>query len=91
MISIKFDWNWPASSGDFFGHLNMVFLIVAPHDPPGTWFEQTWIYIRKLTCQNELFLLCGSWGEDFYMTSPHFCISIIISPLKRTWPLTWKI
>jgi hypothetical protein len=49
MICIKFDWNWPAGSGeDFFPILtqvNMVLPIVAPSDPWGPWCEQFWIYI----------------------------------------------
>jgi hypothetical protein len=49
MICTKFDWNWPAGSGedDCFRckHVNMVFLIVAPPDPWGPWFEETWNYI----------------------------------------------
>jgi hypothetical protein len=48
-------------------------------------------YIRKLSCKYDLFWLSGS-GEDFLkMTSPHFCIFVIISPLKRTWSFIWTI
>jgi hypothetical protein len=49
MIYTKFNWNWPAGSGeDFFfqyKHVNMGFPIVAPPDPRGPWFVQTWIFI----------------------------------------------
>jgi hypothetical protein len=38
-----------------------------------------------------LFWLSGSWQEDFKMTQPYFCISMIISPWKRTWPFLWTI
>ena len=52
MIYAKFDWNWPAGSGeeDFFQYKHwiykyMVFPIVAPLDPQEPWCEQFWIYI----------------------------------------------
>ena len=48
-------------------------------------------YIRKLSCKYDLLWLSGSGGEDFSMTPPHFCIFVIISPLKRTWPFIWTI
>ena len=43
-------------------------------------------YIRQLSCKYDLFWLSGSGEEDFSMTPPHFCIFVIISPLKKTWP-----
>ena len=48
-------------------------------------------YIKKLSCKYELFWLSGSGEEDSSMTEPHFCSFVIISPLKRTWPLIWII
>jgi hypothetical protein len=48
MICTKFDWNWPAGSGERFFAINTwntVFPIVAPSDPRGLWCEQFWIYI----------------------------------------------
>jgi hypothetical protein len=47
-------------------------------------------YVRKLSCIHDLFWLSGSKGKKFSMTSPNFCICMIISPLKRTWPFIWK-
>ena len=46
-------------------------------------------YVKKLPGKIELFWLSGSWEEDFQMTPPYFCIFVIISPLKRTWPFIW--
>jgi hypothetical protein len=48
-------------------------------------------YIRKLSCKYELLWLSGSGEEDFWKTPPHFCIFVIISPLKRTWSLICTI
>jgi hypothetical protein len=44
-------------------HVNMVFPIVAPPDLPGTmiWTNLNLFYIRKLSCEYELFWLCGLW------------------------------
>jgi hypothetical protein len=40
-------------------------------------------YVRKLSCKSEqYFCLSGSRGETFSMTTPHFRIIAIISPLK---------
>jgi hypothetical protein len=41
-------------------------------------------YIRKLFCKSELFMVCGSWEEDF-------CIFVIISLVNSTWPLICTI
>jgi hypothetical protein len=67
-------------------------LKVITYLPPGTmiWTNLNLHYIKKLSC-HKLFRLCGSWEEDFYMTPPHFCIFVIISPLDKTWPLNWTI
>ena len=48
-------------------------------------------YIRKLSCKYDIFRLSGSGKKYFQMTPPHFCIFVIISPLKKTWPLIWTI
>ena len=59
-----------------------------PSRPPGTMMLRilNLHYIRQLSCKYDLFWLSGS-GEDFSMSPPHFCIFVIISPLKKTWPL----
>jgi hypothetical protein len=66
-------------------NVNIFYSIVAPPDPCGPSFEQTSIlnYIRKLSCKYELFWLLR---RIFYNDSTYFCISMIISPWKRTWP-----
>jgi hypothetical protein len=43
-------------------------------------------YLRKLSYKYEFFWLSGSQGKTFSMTLPNFCIFVITSPLKRTWP-----
>jgi hypothetical protein len=65
---------------------------MASPEPQGLWFVQTWICTKKgsYSIKSELFWLRGSW-EDFLMTPPHFCIFVIISLLKRIWPLICKI
>ena len=64
-----------------------------PSRSPGTmtWTILNLHYIRKLSCKYDLFWLSGSGEEDFSMTPPHFCIFVIISPLKRTWSLILTI
>jgi hypothetical protein len=80
--------------GDFFSikaYVNTVFLIVAPPDPRGPWFKQTWIYITSKSFHVNM----SSSGpvvlekETFKWPHPIFCIFAIVSPLKRTWPLIW--
>ena len=68
-------------------------LLCGPPRPPGTmiWRNLNLHYIKKLSCKYELFWLCGFWEVNFSMTPPHFSIFVIISPLKRTWPLIWKL
>ena len=58
-----------------------------PSRPPGTkmFTILNLHYIKQLSCKYDLFWLSGSGGEDFSMTPPHFCIFVIISPLKRAW------
>jgi hypothetical protein len=90
MIDTKFDWNWPADSGekDFF-IINMVSPIVAPHDPWGPWFEPTWIYIIS----GRFHVNTSSSGSvvlEKISKWPH-PILVIISPLKKTWPLICTI
>ena len=74
-------------------NVNMIFLIAAPFDPRGTmvWKILNLHCIRKLPCKYDLFWLSGSVEEDVLMNPPHFCIFVIISPLKKTWPLIWTI
>jgi hypothetical protein len=48
-------------------------------------------YIRKFSCKYDLLWLIGFGEEGFYMISPHICIFVIISPLKRNWPFIWTI
>jgi hypothetical protein len=43
-------------------------------------------YVRKLSCEYDIFWPSGSQGENFSMTSLNFCIFVIICPLKRKWP-----
>jgi hypothetical protein len=65
---------------------------VAPPDLWGPWCEQFWICIisESFHVNMTLFWLSSSRGEDFQMHGPpHFCIFVIISPLKKTWPFTW--
>jgi hypothetical protein len=64
-----------------------------PSRPPGSMMLTilNLHYIIKLSCKYELFWLIGSGEEDFSMTQPHFCIFVIISPLKRTWPFILTI
>ena len=50
MICSKFDWNWPAGSGeeDFFFNVKMSeygFPYCGPSRPRGPWFQETWMYI----------------------------------------------
>jgi hypothetical protein len=96
IICTKFDWNWPAGSGeDFFLYINTSeygFPYCGPSRPPGTmiWRNLNLHYIRKLSCKYDLFWLIGSW-KDFQVTPPHFCIFAIISHLKRTWSLIWTV
>jgi hypothetical protein len=48
MICTKFDWNWPAGSGEDFFNINTCkygFRYCGHSRPPGPWFEQTWTYI----------------------------------------------
>jgi hypothetical protein len=49
------------------------------------------LHLNKLECKSELLWLSGSQGKKFQMTSPNFCIFMIISPLKRTWLFIWTI
>jgi hypothetical protein len=64
----------------------MIFPIVAPPDPRGPWFEQTWIYIiSEIFYVNMSSWLCGSWEKNFKWPHPflHFwpgctkCIRLI--------------
>jgi hypothetical protein len=84
----KFDWNWPAGSGekDFFFNINTCKYgspYCGPSQPPGSmiWTNLNLHFIRKLSCKYELFWLSGSW-EDLEMTPPHYCI-LWLSPLWR--------
>jgi hypothetical protein len=43
-------------------------------------------YLRKLSCKYELFWLSGLKEKLSLMTLSNFCIFVISSPLKRTWP-----
>ena len=92
MTYAKFDWNWPAGSEEkIFFNTNICkygFPYCGPFRPPGVMVLTilNLHYIRKLSCKYDLFWLSGSGEEDFSMTPPHFCIFVIISPLKRTWP-----
>jgi hypothetical protein len=69
----------------------MVFPIVAPPDPRGPWFVQTWIYtILGSFCVNLSFFGFVVLEKKFFFFKwihPIFCIFMMISPLKRTWPL----
>jgi hypothetical protein len=98
MICTKFDWNWLAGSGKgvFFPNINISkygFPYCGPSWSPGTmmWTILNLHYIRKLSWKYDLFWLSGSGEKNFQMTPTHFCIFVIISPLKRTWPFSWTI
>jgi hypothetical protein len=48
LICIKFDWNWPAGSGEAFFNISTCeygFSYCGPSRPRGPWCEQFWIYI----------------------------------------------
>jgi hypothetical protein len=68
----------------------MVFLIVAPPDPQGPWFEQTWIYIISKSFDVNMSSSGSVVLQMKIFKWPH-PIFVIISPLKRTWPLIWTI
>jgi hypothetical protein len=89
---IEFDIVFPEI---FFFNINICkygFPFCGPTQPPGTmmWTILNLHYIRMLSCKYDLFWLSRS-GEDVYITPPHFCNFVIISPFKRTWPFIWTI
>jgi hypothetical protein len=70
----------------------MVFPIVAPPDSPeDDDLNKLKHFVRELSCKYELFWLNGSRGKNFSITSSNFCIFVIISLLKRTWPFICTI
>jgi hypothetical protein len=71
----------------------MIFPIVVPPDPRGPWFVQTWIYIISERFHVNMSSSSSVVLEKkiFKWPHPRFCIFVIISPLKRTWPLICKI
>jgi hypothetical protein len=86
-------WFWRRS---YFFNINICkygFPYYGPSPPLGTMMGTilNLHYIRKLLWKYELFWLSGSGEEDFSLTQTNFCIFVIISPLKRTWPLIWTI
>jgi hypothetical protein len=67
----------------------MVFPTVAPPDPRGPWFVQTWIYFIPESFHVNM-SFTGSMVLKKIFTWPH-PIFAIIPPLKRTWPLIWTM
>jgi hypothetical protein len=70
--------------------------IVPPLSPP--WPSGTIIctslnlkYVRKLSCEYELFWLSGSQWKHFQWPHQVFCIFILSPSLKRTWAFIWTI
>jgi hypothetical protein len=63
----------------------MVFSIVAPPNPRGPLFEQTWIYIISESFHVNMTSSRSMVRERKIFKWPH-PIFVIISPLKRTWP-----
>jgi hypothetical protein len=98
MVCTKLDWNWIWARCFIlkyffqYTHVKIASLFWSPQ-PPGTIIctKMNLHYVRKLSCKSELFWLSGSRGENFSMTSPHFCIFVIISHLTKTWPFIWTI
>jgi hypothetical protein len=89
----KFDWNWEDVSffKKFFPICNVK--LCPPPWPSGTIIctSLNLHYFRKLSCKYELFWLSASQGKTFFNNLAKFCIFVIISPLKRTWPFIWTI
>jgi hypothetical protein len=66
---------------------SLLWLLLTSGDPDLKKLEST-LYqniLRKWPILAQWFL------RRFYMTPPNFCIFVIISPLKRTWPFIWTI
>jgi hypothetical protein len=95
MVCTKFHWKWPAASGeDFFfniKHRNMVFPILAPPDPWGQWFVQTWIYMMSESFHVNM-NSSGSVVCEKIFNNPtpflHFCDYL---PLEESWLLICTI
>jgi hypothetical protein len=86
MICTKFDWDWPAGSGeeDFiqYKHVNMGFPIVDPPNPRRPWCEQFWIYIISESFHENITYSGSVVLEKKIFKWPH-PIFAIISPLKK--------
>jgi hypothetical protein len=67
----------------------MVFPIVAPPNPRGPWFEQTWIYIMSKSFHGNL-SSSDSVVLEKILKCPH-PIFAIISALKRAWSFIWTM
>jgi hypothetical protein len=50
-------------------------------------YQLEYVLCQEASCKCELFWHSGSRGEHFSMTSPYFCIFVIIYHLTRTWPV----
>jgi hypothetical protein len=70
-------------------HVKIAFPLVPPPGPSGTIIctSLNLHSVRKLSCEYDLFWLCGSQGETFLMTSPNLCIFVIISRWRGPGPL----
>jgi hypothetical protein len=96
IICTKFYWNWLASSGeeDFFFNANTTyyngFPYCGPSRPRVPWLVQTWIYIISESFYANMSSSGSVFSEKILNAPTHFCIFVIISPLKRTWPLICK-
>jgi hypothetical protein len=95
IICTKFDWFWPAGSGEEDSYKFSVyfysFTIISPWKRaiPFLWKKINSHHPRIICAKSGSNLPNGFGGEDFQMTPYHFYIFVIISPLKRTWPFIW--
>jgi hypothetical protein len=65
----------------------MVFPIVAPPDPWRPWCVQFRIYIISESFLVNMTILAQWFLKRRFLNDPsHFCIFVIISPLKENWP-----
>jgi hypothetical protein len=79
-------------SGSFY--VNRLFWLSVSTEDWGPWSELTLICTSWgcLDVNLRFFWLSDSWEDlNSKRTPPYFPLFMIISPLKRTWPLIWKI
>jgi hypothetical protein len=71
----KFDWNWPAASGEDLFSCNYSFFIMAPPEPWGSWFEEILIYIMSASFHVNMTFSSSVVHEKkiFKWPPPHIC------------------